>query len=238
MGFKPAKLTLQFLVLCSFLAISQASQNNLCPSSIATSTVYFIPSVLDYCPTAKPCAKFKRQVRLQGSGTLPGNKILTYKGKTVSLGSCDTAFGASGKCLTPYISVAADPRYYSMGDIIQMPSMRGLVITLPNGKTMIHPGYFIVQDTGGAIRGPNRFDFFTGSHGMWDPGNSFGAKSVKTSQMLDKTDCSSRKHFSVVRRSSLSYESSLAAIEDAVYGSTSLAAIASSAPSSNRGVAK
>lgn len=153
---------------------------------------------------------------MQGSGTLPGNKLLTYTGKVLPMGSCDTAFGASGKCLTPFISVAADPRYYSMGDIIQMPSFKGKVITLPNGKTMIHPGYFIVQDTGDVIRGANRFDFFTGSYGMFNANNAFGAKASHATRLLDKTDCSSNKQFSVVRRGHISYENSLASIEDAI----------------------
>lgn len=218
------KKNIKFLpmVVCSLVAMAEVgSARNSCPQGLAESTVYFIPHVKDYCPSSKPCAKFKREVRMQGSGTLPGNKLLTYTGKIVDLGSCQTAFGASGNCLTPYISVAADPRYYSMGDIIDMPSFKGKIVTLPNGKTMVHPGYFIVQDTGGAIKGPNRFDFFTGSLKMKDSENSFGAKADSEMQMLDKTSCKNHKRYSVVRRSSPSYQQKLLAIEDALRGSHS-----------------
>lgn len=206
----------KWFVLSLFAALSFAGANKLCSSSIASSTIYFVPHVKNYCPSSKPCQKFRREVNLQGSGTLNGNRILTHSGKVISMGDCDTAFGASGKCLIPFISVAADPKYYSMGDIIQMPSMKGKRLSLPNGKTMIHPGYFIVQDTGGAIRGPNRFDFFTGSYGALHANNAFGAKGNSSTRLLDKDDCSPKKQFSVVRRGSISYESSLASIEEAL----------------------
>ena len=150
---------------------------------------------------------------------MPGGKLLTYTGKKINLGSCDTAFGASGNCLIPFISVAADPHYYQMGDIIQMPSLKGKVLHLPNGKTMIHPGFFIVQDTGGAIRGPNRFDFFTGSYNYNNDKNDFGIYASKETQMSDKGDCDSRKQFTIVRRGSSSYQESLLAIEDSVHNS-------------------
>ncbi|MDG0816915.1 3D domain-containing protein [Bdellovibrio svalbardensis] len=214
---KSCKFVSQPLVLCALIATAQAgSSRNVCSSDVAVSSIYFIPHIKDYCRTSTPCEKFKRQVRLQGSGTLSGNRLLTYTGKTRSMGSCDTSFGASGNCLIPFISVAADPRFYSMGDIIQMPSMKGKVLTLPNGKTMVHPGFLIVHDTGGAIRGKNRFDFFTGSYSMRDPGNPFGSKGRKDLQMLDRTSCTDNKKFTVVRRGSYYYQNSLLAIEDSL----------------------
>ncbi|MEK2646327.1 3D domain-containing protein [Bdellovibrio sp. BCCA] len=210
------------MVICSLIAMAEVgSARYSCPEGMAQSTVYFVPHIKDYCSSATPCAKFKRQVRMQGSGTLPGNKLLTYTGKTVDLGSCETAFGASGNCLIPYISVAADPRFYSMGDIIDMPALKGKVMTLPNGKTFVHPGYFIVQDTGGAIKGKGRFDFFTGSLNMKDPKNTFGAKGDPELPFLDKDACTNTKRFTVVRRSSFSYQQKLLAIEDALRSSSS-----------------
>ncbi len=49
-----------------------------------------------------------------------------------------------------------------MGDIIYMRSLADQEITLPSGRRVRHPGFLIVHDTGGAIKGPNRFDFFIG----------------------------------------------------------------------------
>lgn len=61
-------------------------------------------------------------------------------------------------CLDPYYSVAADLNLYSTGDIVFIPSVVGLA--MPDGST--HDGYFIVRDSGQAIKGFGRFDFFTG----------------------------------------------------------------------------
>lgn len=158
---------------------------------------------------------------------MPGGKLLTYSGKKIDLGSCETAFGASGNCLIPFISVAADPHYYQMGDIIQMPALKGKVIHLPNGKTMIHPGFFVVQDTGGAIRGPNRFDFFTGSYNYNNHQNDFGIYASESTQMTDKGDCDQRKQFTVVRRGSNNYQESMLAIEDSLRNSDNRRQVAS-----------
>lgn len=190
-----------------------------CPANIAATTIYYVPHVRDFCPSGTPCQSFRNAVRLQGSGTLTGNRLLTYTGRTIPMGNCSTAFGASGNCLKPFLSIAADPRYYRMGDIIEMPNLRGRSITLPDGRKMIHPGYLIVQDTGGAIKGRNRFDVFTGSMGMRNPQNDFGLRGSRETQMVDRNDCSSRKAFTVVRRNSAQYEMSLAAIDNAVSSS-------------------
>lgn len=215
-----AKFTASFVLACSILAISESISNKAEITSIASSTVYFVPHVNDYCPTEEPCEEFIEQVKLQGSGTLPGNKILTYTGEVVSTGACETAFGASGKCLKPYISVAADPLFYKMGDIIEMPAMKGAVLTLPNGKTMIHPGYFIVEDTGASIRGRNRFDFFTGPYGMNDPDNAFRSRALKRFRFQDSSDRSLHKAFSVTRLGAASYDTKLAMIEKSVKGAS------------------
>jgi membrane-bound lytic murein transglycosylase A len=201
---------------------AQHASSGLCPQGIATTTMYFVPHVKDYCSSSQPCKAFKNEVKLQGAGTLPGNKILTYTGAILNLGSCKTAIGASGKCLTPFISVAADPRFYSMGDIISMPALKGKKIRMPDGTTMIHPGYLVVDDTGGAIKGANRFDFFTGSYNMTDSKNAFGVNGPDDTKMSGKKECVARKAFTVVRRSSAQYGTALASIEDAVNDSQNL----------------
>lgn len=164
---------------------------------------------------------------MQGSGTLTKNRILTYSGKTVSLGSCKTAVGAAGTCLRPYISIAADPKFYDMGDIIRMPSMKGRSITLANGKTMIHPGYFIVEDIGGAIKGENRFDFFTGAKGLTHEKNAFGTNGHEKTQLQDVSECSSYKKFTVTRQGTNRHKRQLAAIDSAVKKSKVIRNVAS-----------
>lgn len=70
----------------------------------------------------------------------------------------DRVHGYKTMCLDPYRSVAADLHIYNLGDVIYIPSAVGM--KLPDGS--IHDGYFVVRDSGGAIKGNGRFDFFSG----------------------------------------------------------------------------
>lgn len=215
-------LTVFALFISSLAANARVNPGPWCSSNVATTTTYFLPHIKDYCPgQTSPCASFKREVRMQGTGVIGGGKVLHYTGKTENMGDCETARGAAGKCLIPFVSVAADRRYYRMGDIIKMPQMKGREITLPNGKTMIHPGYFIVHDTGGAIKGQNRFDFFSGTSRPEAANNAFGYKGMKDLQIASKGQCTRNKEFSVVRRSSPEFQVAEANIQDAVNGSRS-----------------
>lgn len=201
-----------------FLAITSVA--DACKNNIARSTVYYVPHVREICGSNKICPKFRAEVRLQGSGTLSNGKTLKYTGKTIDIGNCDTAIGAAGKCLIPYMSVAADPRSFRMGDVIEMPAMRGKKVIMPNGKSVIHPGYFIVMDTGGAIKGSNRFDFFTGSHGADHPKNKFGYEGDPETRLFNKNSCDSRKQFKVHRSGSAGYKIALNKIQEATGRST------------------
>jgi len=74
------------------------------------------------------------------------------------LDDCPFGMGAGKTCLDPYRSVAADPKFHKRGDVVYIPKLDGQV--LPNGEK--HDGHMIVRDTGGAILGEGRFDFFIG----------------------------------------------------------------------------
>jgi membrane-bound lytic murein transglycosylase A len=63
--------------------------------------------------------------------------------------------GALGVPLTPGASVAADPRYVPLGAPLVVSTLDPVT-----GSPLIRP--MLAQDTGGAIRGPLRFDFFWG----------------------------------------------------------------------------
>ena len=71
---------------------------------------------------------------------------------------CPYGLGVSNICLDPYYTVAADMNYHKAGDVIFVDEVKGT--KLPNGE--VHDGFFIVRDRGGAIKGANRFDFYTG----------------------------------------------------------------------------
>lgn len=135
---------------------------------------------------------------MQGSGILANGNILRYTGKqTENPPGCPTTTGADGTCLFPYISIAADLSRYRAGDIISMPSLRGQVVRLANGVEVEHPGYFIVADTGGAIKGKGRFDMFTGIMNQHDRVNSFGsgAGGLEVPKITDKKSCEGKEYF-------------------------------------------
>jgi membrane-bound lytic murein transglycosylase A len=61
--------------------------------------------------------------------------------------------GALGRPVTPYVSVAADPRFVPLGAPV-------ILMQMDNHRAN---GLWVAQDTGGAIRGANRFDTFWGA---------------------------------------------------------------------------
>lgn len=78
-------------------------------------------------------------------------------------------FGAGAfSCLTPYLSIAADPAHHQPGDVIYVPDLDGRSVPYV-GR---HDGFLVVHDKGGAIKGPHRFDFFAGHQGLRDPDNA------------------------------------------------------------------
>jgi membrane-bound lytic murein transglycosylase A len=61
--------------------------------------------------------------------------------------------GALGRPVTPLVSIAADPRFVPLGAPVLLAGM----------DESRADGLWVAQDTGGAIRGPNRFDTFWGA---------------------------------------------------------------------------
>ena len=70
--------------------------------------------------------------------------------------------GVNGYRLVPYRTIAVDSTVISYGSIVYIPEADGTTITLSNGSTFEHDGYFFAGDTGGAIR-RNHIDVFTGT---------------------------------------------------------------------------
>jgi 3D (Asp-Asp-Asp) domain-containing protein len=190
---------MKFIVLIFlFVAIKSVA----CDVPIATTSMYYTPDAKKICGKyGSKCSTFKDEVDMQGSGKLYAKKIYRYTGETEDIpAGCVTTVGAGGVCLIPYVSVAADARYFNIGDIISMPAMKGQNVTAPDGTITKHPGYFVVHDTGGAIDGRGRFDFYTGPMGLSDKNNSFGYKgSLKNTTMFAEETCSDRKKFSRIQ---------------------------------------
>lgn len=149
------------------------------------------------------CQKQIENCSIQGSCTVLARKVemnLAFQAKKngriylkkQSLGECKYGLGAKEVCVDPYFSVAADANFYPSGTVIFVPRVRGL--ELPTGE--IHDGFFIVRDEGGGIRGPDRFDFFTGYEdavskknpfvklGLGDPSYRFAYTVVKDQALI------------------------------------------------------
>jgi hypothetical protein len=228
-----------FPLISSVILVSPASANRggLCQPSVATTSTYYTPSAKVVCNSTKPCEEFKEMVSVQGSGTLSKGTIYTSTGKTVDIGDCDTTKGKGNTCLIPYISVAADLRYHELGDIIEMPALKGKVITLPNGKKFKHPGYFIVDDRGAKsyIKGENRFDVYTGPHDLDDPKNAFGQDAPAELRMVDKTECGPHKKFIAIKPGDPQYRKSQIAINQSLHAAGEEPVFAVNMPSSSGG---
>lgn len=177
----------------------------------------------------KPGVNFRRDVALQGTGIKQDGTVVQWtKKRLLTLPSvrldpdnrtCDSkrgeVIGASGYCLLPFFSVSADPAAgYQMGDIIYAPDLKGTEIRLPPppGKEppFLHPGYFIVGDTGGAIKGRGRFDFFTGTLQLTDSGNAFGYSG--TGVIGQTTGC--QQHFELIQQGTALWQEKMTMINN------------------------
>lgn len=231
LDLKEILVVLLLVALATPAAFAKKTGAPSCGATQASTSIYSMPHIKDHCPSPKICQKFKDEVRMQGYGTLSDGSLLDYRGK-ITNDECKNGRGAKGDCLIPFLSVAADPSYYRIGDIIKMPGLKGQELKLPDGKMMTHPGYVIVQDVGSAIKGANRFDFFVGTYHkftvaskkkadtLYSPDNRFGIGGDLS--LADKKACdpnSDLKKFSVIRRSKGStYQNALASIKDAQQG--------------------
>lgn len=82
-------------------------------------------------------------------------------GKTLWRKSEGYGNGVNNYSLIPFRTIAVDKTVIPYGTVIYIPKVKGKTIYLPNGKTVIHDGYFFAGDTGGAIK-KNHIDIFTG----------------------------------------------------------------------------
>jgi 3D (Asp-Asp-Asp) domain-containing protein len=108
---------------------------------------------------------FAAAVRLEGSALMADGRVLSYAGKcNYGYGTCfdqlDTRVhpfgrGAKRRNLTPFKSVAVDPRLIPIGEPVYVPELDGL--PLPDGS--IHDGCVRGDDTGGGIKF-RKMDFF------------------------------------------------------------------------------
>jgi 3D (Asp-Asp-Asp) domain-containing protein len=113
-----------------------------------------------------------------------GKKSGVQRFKVVTDNQCRYGFGRSSDgvhsykkmCLNPFYTLAADLKYYKLGDVLFFPDLKN--VKLPNGR--IHDGYMIVRDSGGGIKGEGRFDFFSGYFHYFNSENPFAKLQLHT----------------------------------------------------------
>jgi len=111
---------------------------------------------------------------LQGSGRLRDGRTLNIWGKC----SCPRSpcfrtarakwgLGGDGEPLSPFRTVAVDPKVIPIGSLLYIPALDGLRMPgrAPIGG-FIHDGCVVADDTGGNVKG-NQIDLFVGRRGYW-----------------------------------------------------------------------
>jgi len=80
----------------------------------------------------------------------------------------------------------------------------------PLGKNkMKHPKYVVCEDTGSAIKGENRLDFYTGSYGLKSTANDLF-------KMFGNRSCHPNKTFKAIRHSDPEWQTAVGAIAAAI----------------------
>ena len=81
---------------------------------------------------------------------------------------------------------------------------------------MKHPKYVVCEDTGSAIKGENRLDFYTGSYGLKSKGNIFGSTASDLFKMFGNKSCHFDKTFRAIRHGDPEWQTAAGAIAAAI----------------------
>lgn len=120
-------------------------------------------------PLAKVTPDFAARARLEGAGRLTNGRIITLTGAC----SCPTSpcfrnarpghrwgTGVEERPLSPFRSVAVDPKHVAIGSLLYIPELDGL--TMPGRKPygdFVHDGCVVADDRGGGVKG-QKIDLF------------------------------------------------------------------------------
>ncbi len=115
-------------------------------------------------------AKFAASLKLEGTGRLSDGRILNYDGAC----SCPTSpcylvadaqhpwgYGAQGRALVPFRSIAVDTSVIAIGTPLYIAELDG--VTMPGDAPwgqFVHDGCVMADDVGGGINGKH-VDFFS-----------------------------------------------------------------------------
>src|SRR5689334_16107971 len=112
---------------------------------------------------------FVYELKLEGSGILQDGRVINYAGEcNYGMGTCFRTLdsrehplgaGVQGRSLTPFRSIAVDPKMIPIGAPVYVPELVGVV--MPDGTR--HDGCLRADDMGGAIKN-GKLDFFVESY--------------------------------------------------------------------------
>jgi hypothetical protein len=75
---------------------------------------------------------------------------------------------------------------------------------------------YACEDTGSAIKGENRLDFYTGSYGLKSKANIFGSTASDLFKMFGNKSCHPNKTFRAIRHSDPEWQTAAGAIAAAI----------------------
>ncbi len=124
---------------------------------------------------ARVSKQFKKRLTLEGSGKLKDGRLVTTAGGCTCSGPCfwvaDEKYpwgaGVAQRPLSPFRSIAVDPKRIKIGSSLYVAELDGL--TMPgSGDTggFVHDGCVVADDRGGGVRG-RQIDFFAAQRGHY-----------------------------------------------------------------------
>ncbi len=121
-------------------------------------------------PLVKVTKSFAARLAVEGTGTLRDGRVVNTTGSCDCETSCfflvprskRWGVGVGKRPLSPFRTVAVDPKNVRIGTMLYIPELDGL--TMPGRKPwggFVHDGCVIAGDRGGGVQG-RQLDFFTG----------------------------------------------------------------------------
>ncbi len=166
-------------------------------------------------PIAKVPRGFFEAVCVQGSGTLNDGSTVSFakrdcdcaevcprSGQKICFDRLDPARypwgrGATGKPITPLLTVAMDTSIVPLGTPIYIPQYDG--VPRDAARDSFHDGCFIVQDRGMKVTGKH-VDIFTGHHSITELWNHLVPSNKGVTVVVDSPHCARAKHVPTLRQ--------------------------------------
>ncbi|MCE9579631.1 MAG: hypothetical protein K8W52_41305 [Deltaproteobacteria bacterium] len=125
---------------------------------------------------AEVSRRYAAELTLQGSGQLNDGRVLNIWGNcSCPRSPCFQVAGdrskwglaGNGRVLSPFRTVAVDPKVVPLGTLLYIPELDGL--RMPGREPIggfIHDGCVVADDTGGGVKG-KQVDLFVGRKAYW-----------------------------------------------------------------------